>query len=169
MPCSFPDGSDSKASVCNVRQSGFNPWVGKIPWRRKWQPPPVFLSEEFHGQRGLVSYSPWGHKESDTTEWLTHTLRLFYWTSSGFFPVSLGEIIFFCKVFWWWKFSPEGRKNTAQWTLFPCSCHMRSPSATGCQPSWDPWEKWGQWLITRAAAREGQRPPHRGAASMSKG
>ena len=73
MPCSFPDGSDSKASVCNVRQSGFNPWVGKIPWRRKWQPPPVLLPGEFHGQRGLVSYRPWGHKESDTTEWLTHT------------------------------------------------------------------------------------------------
>ena len=73
MPYSFTGGSDSKASVCNVRQSGFNPWVGKIPWRRKWQPTPVFLPGESHGQRDLVSYSLWGHKESDTTEWLTHT------------------------------------------------------------------------------------------------
>ena len=40
----------------------FNPWVGKIPWRREWQPTPVFLSGEFHGQRSLVSYSPWGRK-----------------------------------------------------------------------------------------------------------
>ena len=43
------------------------------PWRRKWQPTPVFLPGESHGQRSLVGYSPWGHKESDTTEWLTHT------------------------------------------------------------------------------------------------
>ena len=45
----------------------FNPWVGKVLWRRKWQPTPVFLPEKFHGQRNLVGYSPWGHKESDTT------------------------------------------------------------------------------------------------------
>ena len=43
-------------------------------WRRKWQPTPVFLPGEFHGWRGLVGYSPWGHKESDTTEWLTLVL-----------------------------------------------------------------------------------------------
>ena len=43
----------------------FEPWVGKIPWRRKWQPTPVLLLGEFHGQRSLVGDSPWGHKESD--------------------------------------------------------------------------------------------------------
>ena len=47
---------------------GFNPWVGKIPWRRKWQPTPVFLPGEFHGWWNLVGYSPWGRKELDTTE-----------------------------------------------------------------------------------------------------
>ena len=46
----------------------FDPWVGKIPWRRKWQPTPVFLYVESHGQRSLVGYSPRGHKESDTSE-----------------------------------------------------------------------------------------------------
>ena len=46
----------------------FNPWVGKIPWRRAWQPTPVFLPEESHGQRSLAGYSPRGHKELDTTE-----------------------------------------------------------------------------------------------------
>ena len=65
-------GSDSKESACNVGDlgliPGFDPWVGKIPWRRKWQPTPVFLSEESHGQRSLVGCSPWGCKESDTTE-----------------------------------------------------------------------------------------------------
>ena len=50
---------------------GFNSWVGKIPWRRKWQPTPVFFSGEFHGQRSLTGYIPWGGKESDMTEWLT--------------------------------------------------------------------------------------------------
>ena len=44
-----------------------DPWVGKIRWRREWQPTPVFLPGEFHGQRSLVGYSPWGRKESDTT------------------------------------------------------------------------------------------------------
>ena len=42
-------------------------------WRRQWQPTPVFLLGESHGQRSLVGYSPWGCKESDTTERLTHT------------------------------------------------------------------------------------------------
>ena len=51
----------------------FNPWVRKIPWRGEWQPIPVFSPGEFHGQRSLVGYSLWGHKESNTTEKLTHT------------------------------------------------------------------------------------------------
>ena len=46
-----------------IRIPGFNPWVGKIPWRRERQPAPVLWPGEFHGL-----YSPWGHKESDTTE-----------------------------------------------------------------------------------------------------
>ena len=46
----------------------FNPRVGKIPWRRAWQPTPVFLPGESHGERSLEGYSPWGHKESDTAE-----------------------------------------------------------------------------------------------------
>ena len=43
-----------------------------IPWRRKWQPTPVFLPGESHGQRSLEGYGPWGRKEPDTAEWLTH-------------------------------------------------------------------------------------------------
>ena len=42
--------------------------VGKLPWRRAWQPTPVFFPGESHGQRSLVGYNPWGRKESDTTE-----------------------------------------------------------------------------------------------------
>ena len=50
------------------RRLGFNPWVGKIPWRRKWQPTPLFLPEKSLGQRNLAGYSPKGLKGSDTTE-----------------------------------------------------------------------------------------------------
>ena len=53
--------------------AGFDPWVGKIPWRREWQSPVIFLPGESPGQRSLRSYSPPGHKESHTTEQLTHT------------------------------------------------------------------------------------------------
>ena len=48
---------------------GLDSWVEKIPWRKKWQPAPVFLPGKFHGQRRLASYSPWGHKEWDMTEY----------------------------------------------------------------------------------------------------
>ena len=55
---------------------GFDPWVGKIPWGRKWQPTPVFLPGESHGQRSLAGYSPKGCKEFHTTKGLsTHTLH----------------------------------------------------------------------------------------------
>ena len=60
-----------KESTCQCRRHGFDPWVGKVPWRRKWQPTPVFLPGKSHGQRGLVGYSPWGHRESDMTEELS--------------------------------------------------------------------------------------------------
>ena len=53
------------------RRPSFDPWVGKIPWRRKWQPTPVSLPGKSHGQRSLVGCSPWGRKESGMTEWLT--------------------------------------------------------------------------------------------------
>ena len=46
---------------------GFDPWVRKIPWRRKWQSTLVFLPEKSHAQRGLAGYSPWDLKESDMT------------------------------------------------------------------------------------------------------
>ena len=51
-----------------VQKTGFDPWVRKIPWRRKWQSTPVFLPGESHGQRSLAGYSPRDCKESDTTE-----------------------------------------------------------------------------------------------------
>ena len=65
--------------IClQCRRPEFNPWVRKIPWRREWLPTPVFLPGVSHGQRGLAGYSPWGHKESDTTEQLTLSPSLFH-------------------------------------------------------------------------------------------
>ena len=64
---------------------GFDPCIGKIPWRKQWQLTPIlFLSGEFHGQRSLASYSPWGHKESDTTKQLTHSHTKFNYSQSDF-------------------------------------------------------------------------------------
>ena len=65
------------------RRPMFDPWVGKIPWRRKWQPTPLILPGASHGQRSLAGYSPWGCKELDTTEWLTHFLGHRAWTACG--------------------------------------------------------------------------------------
>jgi len=65
------DGARDKEPVCQCRRHkrcGFDPWVRKIPWRRVWQPTPIFLPGESHGQRSLRGYSPKGCKESDMTE-----------------------------------------------------------------------------------------------------
>ena len=59
-------------SACECRNEGSIPWVGKIPWRRKWQPTLV-LPGKSHAQRSLVGCSPWGRKESDMTDGLTQT------------------------------------------------------------------------------------------------
>ena len=58
-------------------QLRFDPWIGKIPWRREQLPNPVFWPGEFHGQRSLAGYSPWGCKELNTTEWLSLSFFLF--------------------------------------------------------------------------------------------
>ena len=52
---------------CRYRRHRFDPWVGKVPWRRKRQPTPVFLPGKSRGQRSLAGYSPWGRKELDMT------------------------------------------------------------------------------------------------------
>ena len=71
-------GSDSKEPPCQCRRPRFDPRARKIPWRRPWQPSPVFLPGESHGQRSLTGYSPWGYKELDKTKQLTHTQTYYY-------------------------------------------------------------------------------------------
>ena len=63
----IPRWQNGKETACQCKRCRrhkrcrFDPWVEKIPWRRKWQPTPVFLPGESHGQRSLAGYSPWGH------------------------------------------------------------------------------------------------------------
>ena len=67
----FLGGTSGKESACQCRRHKrlkFKPWVRKVAWRRKWQPTPVFLPGESLVQKSPVGCSPWGHKESDTTE-----------------------------------------------------------------------------------------------------
>ena len=61
----FPGGISGKEPNCQCKrhtEHGFSPWAGKIPWRREQLPTPVFLLREFHGQRSLVGYCPWGRR-----------------------------------------------------------------------------------------------------------
>ena len=66
----FPGGPYGKSVCLQCGRLGFDPWVGEIPWRRKWQPTLVLLPGKSYGWRSLVGYTPWSNKELDTTEWL---------------------------------------------------------------------------------------------------
>ena len=72
-PPGFPGGSEGKKSSCNAGDPDSIPGSGRSPGEGNGTPL-VFLPEEFHGQRSLAGYSPWGHKESDATELLTLSL-----------------------------------------------------------------------------------------------
>ena len=78
--------SDSKSICLQWRRPGFDPWVRKICWRRKWQSTPVLLPGKSHEQRSLIGYSPWGHKESDMTERLHFTIIEDYAVLKWFLP-----------------------------------------------------------------------------------
>ena len=75
--------SPAKGSHKRLR---FGSWVGKIPWKRKWQPAPVFLPGKFHGQRSLAGYSPWVPIESDTAEPLSFSCS---WISGSGIPIAV--------------------------------------------------------------------------------
>ena len=65
----FPGGivvNNLLANAGEAKDAGSIPWVRKIPWRRKWQPTPLYLPGNFHGQRSLAGYSPWGHTHACT-------------------------------------------------------------------------------------------------------
>ena len=75
-------------SIClQCRRLRFNPWVGKIPWKKKWQPTSVFLSGKSHGQGSVTDCKLWGHKESDVTQWLST-----YTQADVYIPYHLGNL-----------------------------------------------------------------------------
>ena len=95
----------------------FDSWVGKIPWRRKWQPTPVSLPAESHGRRSLVGYSPQGRKETRLSD----------------FTSTLGAGMLSPSVWMLWK-SPTGHSYPAP--LPSCESHPRHLLSL---PSFDPW------------------------------
>ena len=76
MKTGFPGGSDGKKYACNAGELGSIPGSGRSPGRREWQPIPVFLPGQSHGQRSLAGYSPWGHKELNTTKVTEHVCTM---------------------------------------------------------------------------------------------
>ena len=76
------NGNESACTAGDVGEAGSVPGLGKMPWRKKWQPTPVFLPGEFHGQRSLMDFSPWNGKESDTIEHSRAHLNILHaWSS----------------------------------------------------------------------------------------
>ena len=92
--CRLPrwhSGKEFAYQCKRLRKHRFDPWVGKISQRRKWQPTPVFLCEESHGLRSLAGYSPWGFEELDVTECLsTLTWDRVPWPGMESGPPALG-------------------------------------------------------------------------------
>ena len=87
--------TNAEDSIC-----GFNSLLGKIPWRRKWQPTLVFLPGESHGQRRLAGYSAWGHKKSETAEQLStaHTYKVYSYFLSNWSFMPYFVIIFVIEI-----------------------------------------------------------------------
>ena len=115
----YPDGKEPQC-----RRLRFDPWVGKIPWRRKRQPTPVFLPGKSHGQRSLGDYSPRGCEESDMTEQLNND------TCGWLGPLTL--------LILWASVSEPQHYRRRGWIILcrgDCSVHCRkSSSIPGRQP-----------------------------------
>ena len=85
--------------IQEMQERLFDPWVRKIPGKRKWQPTPVFLPEKSHGQRNLVGYSPWGHKESDPTEAWAQSLKKLIFCLAWVEPWRTIYVLFLIELF----------------------------------------------------------------------
>ena len=140
----FPGGSDGKASCLQCGRPGFDPWVGKILWRREWPPTLVLLPGKSHGRRSLVGYSPWGPKEWDTTERLhfhflplgLHCPQVLCWAALVPSPGPLGSICCCCwlllrrlTLLLFWQHSPPSL-STSPITVLPWYCTPRFISLT---------------------------------------
>ena len=104
----LPRRLSGKESASQCRRRKFNPWVGKMLWRRKWQPTPVFLPGESHGQRNLVGYSPWSDKESDMNEHV-HTKFKIKWLTLPPHPTQTARDLTISKK--------KKKKKTYKWPI----------------------------------------------------
>ena len=100
-----------------MQETQFNPWIRKIPWRRDWQPTPVFLPGKFYGQRSLVSYRAWGCKELDRTEQLT-------------LPLSGYKRKLLLKKQWDQQPSSQNMKMNTKWNFFKVGAFWCFPGGT---------------------------------------
>ena len=112
-----------------TQETWVNPWVGKIPWRREQLPVPAFWSGEFHGQRSLAGYGPWGHKESDVINSRVSCSKL----KAGLFgerhspvdfpvvknlPANAGDIRDVGLIPWLGRYPGGGRGNSLQYSCW---------------------------------------------------
>ena len=118
----FPGASYGKESSCSA---GFDPWVGKIPWRRAWQPTPVALPGEYHGQKSLVGYSPRGHQESYATEHLSTVHRTVKNAVCVLFPPHQG--------------AARGAPPSRHWLVHPPVCQLGERERGRHQGGHGPW------------------------------
>ena len=109
-----------------MQETWFNPCVRKSPCRRKWQPTPVFLCEEFHRQRSLAGYGLWGCKESDMTEWLPPTPGVKKQQTTMYKISKLQRCIIY---------AAQGR-----WICLPCRRKKESEVSQSCLTLWDPMD-----------------------------
>ena len=110
----FPGGSVVKNLP--AMQETWVQSLGCVSWSREWKPP-VFLPGEFHGETSLEGYSPWDHKESDTTKWLTH-IQSCYWVLFGCYGANLAkeaiaQELHFLSAFIWVLFRVSPQRSIA--------------------------------------------------------
>ena len=147
----FPGSSNSKESTCNVGDPSLIPGLGRSPGEGNGKTTPFFLPGEFHGQRSLVGYSPWGCKESNTTEWLIHSLTRLMGTLCNRTNLNVSRFIRTRKGILYIHFydlSPEIQK----WCQLPLlRVHWlevviwQLPAARKLQNEWNKWNIW--WAV----------------------
>ena len=137
----FPGGSDGKQSACNAGDQGSISGLVRFPWRRKWQPTPVFLPGKPHGWRSLAGYSPEGRKKLYTTEQLHFIFQRVYHGAQGL-PrwCSVSSVAQSCPTF----FGPQGLQHPR----LPCPSATPRACSNSCPSSW--------WCHLVVATRSGK-------------
>ena len=136
QPLGFPEGTSGEEAVCQCRRCGSDPWVGKIPWGRAWQPTPVFLPGKPHGQRhGLMGCSPQGHK-GVRQGWATEHMQSLSKCKPDLRGPETTDLTMKC--IWKWKGHKIAkrvfqRNKVAEFTVSNCKTHNKATAVkTAC-------------------------------------